>query len=39
MIIAVYAVLAKEKKCPLITADEKFVGAVKLSFVKNLQDY
>lgn len=36
---AVYAVLAKEKKCPLITADEKFVETVKLPFVKNLKDY
>lgn len=35
---AIYAVLAKEKKCPLITADEKFVAAVKLPFVKNLKD-
>lgn len=31
---AIYAVLAKEKRCNLITADEKFVNQVKLSFVK-----
>lgn len=31
-----YAVLAKQKRCKFITADEKFVKAVKLSFVKLL---
>ncbi|MBI2326830.1 type II toxin-antitoxin system VapC family toxin [Candidatus Curtissbacteria bacterium] len=36
---ATYAVLAKEKGCELITADEKFVKQVNLSFVKSLQDY
>lgn len=36
---ASYAVLAQEKKCDLITADEKFVEKVNLSFVKSLSDY
>ena len=36
---AIYAVLAKQKKCELITADEKFVRAVNLPFVKTLADY
>ena len=36
---ASYAVLAKEKKCELITADEKFVETVRLKFVKNLKNY
>ncbi len=36
---ATYAVLAKEKKCNLITADSKFVSQVKLSFVKDLANY
>ena len=36
---ASYAVLAKEKKCDLITADEKFVKQVNLPFVKSLSDY
>lgn len=36
---AVYAVLAKEKKCDLVTADEKFVEQVKLPFVKSLTRY
>lgn len=35
---ATYAVLAKEKKCDLITADNKFVDKVKLSFVKKLEE-
>lgn len=35
---AAYAVLAKEKKCNLITADEKFVKAVNLPFVKHLSN-
>lgn len=34
---AIYAVLAKEKKCELITADSKFVDKVKLKFVKQLE--
>ena len=33
---AAYAVLAKEKKCNLITADDKFVDQVNLPFVKKL---
>lgn len=36
---AAYAVLAREKKCDLITADEKFVEQVKLPFVKSLRNY
>lgn len=36
---AIYAVLAKEKKCNLITADSKFVKQVSLSFVKDLAEY
>lgn len=36
---AAYAVLAKEKKCELITADSKFISQVKLSYVKNLKDF
>ncbi|TSC87845.1 MAG: Uncharacterized protein G01um10147_348 [Microgenomates group bacterium Gr01-1014_7] len=35
----IYAVLAKEKKCLLITADEKFVEKINLPFVKLLQEY
>lgn len=35
---ASYAVLAKEKKCNLITADEKFINQVNLKFVKSLKD-
>lgn len=35
---AIYAVLAKEKKCELITADNKFADKVNLSFVKKLSD-
>jgi len=35
---ASYAVLAKQKRCDLITADEKFVKAVKLPFVKTLSE-
>ncbi len=34
-----YAVLAVEKKCDLITADEKFVKQVNLPFVKALSEY
>lgn len=33
-----YLVLAEEKRCDLITADEKFVRQVRLSFVKLLQN-
>ncbi len=33
---ATYAVLAKENKCDLITADNKFVKQVNLPFVKTL---
>lgn len=36
---AIYAVLAKEKKCNLITADEKFVKAINRPFVKQLSEY
>lgn len=36
---ATYAVLAKEKKCDLITADDKFADKVQLPFVKKLSDY
>ena len=36
---AVYAVLAKEKECFLITADKKFVEKINLSFVKLLKEY
>lgn len=36
---AIYAVLAKEKRCDLITADKKFVEKINLSFVKLLEEY
>lgn len=36
---AIYAILAKEKNCELITADDKFVGQVRIPFVKSLKDY
>lgn len=36
---ATYAVLAKQKKCTLITADNKFISQVKLPFIKNLKDF
>lgn len=36
---AIYAVLAKEKKCLLITADRKFAEKVNLSFVKLLEEF
>lgn len=36
---ATYAVLAKEKKSRLITADNKFVSQVSLPFVKSLAGY
>lgn len=34
-----YAVLAKEKKCNLFTADIKFVKHIKLPYIKYLGDY
>lgn len=36
---ASYAVLAKQKGCSLITADDKFARQVNLPFVKSLADY
>lgn len=36
---AIYAVLAKEKKCNLITADNKFARQINLSYVKTLDQY
>lgn len=36
---AIYAVMAEEKKCGLITADYKFANKVNLPFVKKLSDY
>jgi len=36
---ASYAVLALEKKCDLITADEKFVKQVNMNFIKTLAEY
>lgn len=36
---AIYAVVAEEKKCDLITADDRFVKKVNLPFVKKLADY
>lgn len=36
---AVFAVLAREKSCNLVTADKKFVEKVNLSFVKFLEEY
>lgn len=36
---AMYAVIAEEKKCDLITADDKFANKVNLPFVKKLSDY
>lgn len=36
---ATYAVLAKKNACDLITADEKFIDKINLSFVKRLKDY
>lgn len=35
---AIYAVLAKERKCSLITADNKFADKVNLSFIKKLSE-
>lgn len=36
---ATYVVLAKEKGCNLVTADNKFADQVNLRFVKKLADY
>lgn len=36
---ASYAVLAKEKGCDLITADNKFIDRVDLSFTKHINQY
>ncbi len=36
---AVYAVLAKGKRCKLVTADKKFIDKTNLSFVKLLKEY
>lgn len=36
---AIYAVMAEEKKCDLITADDKFANKVNLPFVKKLSDH
>lgn len=36
---AIYVALAQAKKCNLITADEKLLKRVKLSFVKSLANY
>lgn len=35
----IYAVLAKEKKCLLVTADKRFVEKMNLSFVRLLEEY
>lgn len=36
---AIYAVIAEDKNCTLITADDKFADRVNLSFVKKLSSY
>lgn len=36
---AIYAVMAEEKSCDLITADDKFANKVDLPFIKKLSDY
>lgn len=36
---ATYAVIAEEKECDLITADDKFADKVNLRFVKKLSSY
>jgi len=36
---ATYAVIAEEKECDLITADDKFADKVNLPFIKKLSDY
>lgn len=36
---AIYAVLAKDKRCSLVTADEKFVKKINLPFIKLLEEY
>lgn len=36
---ATYAVIAEEKQCDLITADDKFANKVNLPFIRSLSDY
>lgn len=36
---AIYAIVAEEKKCNLITADDKFANKINLPFVKKLSDH
>lgn len=36
---ATYAVIAEEKQCDLITADDRFADKVNLQFIKKLSDY
>ncbi len=36
---ATYAVIAEEKECNLVTADNKFADKVNLPFIKKLSDY
>ncbi len=36
---AIYAVLAKDKKCNLVTADKKFAEKINLPYVKLLEEY
>lgn len=36
---AIYAVLAKDKRCSLVTADKKFVEKTSLPFIKLLEEY
>lgn len=36
---AIYAIMAEEKKCNLITADDKFANKINLPFVKKLSDH
>lgn len=36
---AIYAVIAQENKCDLITADDRFTDRVNLNFVKKLSSY
>lgn len=36
---ATYAVMAEEKKCDLITADDRFANKVNLPFITKLSDY
>lgn len=35
---AVYAAIAEDKKCDLVTADDKFVDKVNMPFIKRLAD-